>query len=307
MSMLATFTSATAPSQRTKQYFEMMGNRAIYHDDWMASARSGLLPWVYAGSSDNMMQQPWELYDLSKDYSEANNLARQYPDKVKQMQSLFDEEAKKNQVYPLDPRMSGRGFHASAGRSTFYSGAGHLYNELAPPFETKSHTITAYVDIPKEGANGVLMADGAEGGGFALFLKDGRPTYTYNFFRKSTTIASPTTLPPGPAKIVLQLTYSGTGLNKTAVATLSVNDRQVATTEIARTELRTSSRLRRRSTWVRTAHRRWATMRAHSRSLEQSDESISTLHRRIRVSICHAQGGAKACVSPNLRVLTASE
>ena len=235
MSMLATFTSATAPSQRTTQYFEMMGNRAIYHDDWMASARSGLLPWVYVGSSENMMQQPWELYDLSKDYSEANDLARQYPDKVKQMQSLFDEEAKKNQVYPLDPRMSGRGFHAPAEHSTFYSGAGHLYNELAPPFETKSHTITAYVDIPREGANGVLMADGAESGGFALFLKDGRPTYTYNFFRKSTTIASPTALPPGPAKIVLQLTYSGTGLNKAAVATLSVNDRQVAATQIART------------------------------------------------------------------------
>jgi arylsulfatase len=212
-----------------------MGNRAIYYDDWMASARSGLLPWVYARSSENMMQQPWELYDLSKDYSEANNLAHQYPDKVKQMQSLFDEEAKKNQVYPLDPRMSGRGFHAPAGHSTFYSGAVHLYNELAPPFERKSHTITAYVDIPKEGANGVLMAEGAEGGGFALFLKDGRPTYTYNFFRKSTTIASPTALPPGPAKIVLQLTYSGTGLNKIAVATLSVNDRQVATTQIART------------------------------------------------------------------------
>jgi arylsulfatase len=235
MSMLATFTSATEPSQRTTQYFEMMGNRAIYQDDWMASVRSGLLPWVYAGSSENMMEQPWELYDLSKDYSEANNLARQRPDKVKQMQSLFDEEAKKNQVYPLDPRMSGRGFHAPAGHSTFYSGAGHLYNELAPPFETRSHTITAYVDIPKEGANGVLMADGAEGGGFALFLKDGRPTYTYNFFRKCTTIASPTALPPGPAKIVLQLMYSGTGLNKTAVATLSVNDRHVATTRIART------------------------------------------------------------------------
>ena len=109
MSMLSTFASATVPSKRTTQYFEMMGNRAIYHDDWMAAARSGLLPWVYAGSSENMMQQPWELYDLSKDYSEADNLAQQYPDKVKQMQALFDEEAKKNQVYPLDPRMSGRG------------------------------------------------------------------------------------------------------------------------------------------------------------------------------------------------------
>jgi arylsulfatase len=233
MSMLATFTSAAASSRRTTQYFEMMGNRAIYHDDWMASARSGLLPWVYAGSSDNMMQQPWELYDLSKDYSEANNLAGQYPDKVKQMQALFDEEAKKNQVYPLDPRMSGRGFHAPAAHAAFYSGTAHLYNELAPPFERQSHTITAYVDIPKEGANGVLMADGAEGGGFSLFLRDSRPTYTYNFFRKRTTIASPSALPPGPAKIVLQLTYSGTGLDKTAVATLSVNDQQVATTQIA--------------------------------------------------------------------------
>ena len=150
------------------------------------------------------------------------------------------------------------------------------------------------------------MADGAEGGGFALFLKDGRPTYTYDFFRKSTTIASPTTLPPGPAKIVLQLTYSGTGLNKTAVATLSVNDRQVATTQIARTVPNVFSFEETFDVGEDSASP-VGDMRAHSRSLEQSDESISTLHRRIRVSICHAQGGAKACVSPNLRVLTASE
>jgi arylsulfatase A-like enzyme len=235
ISMLATFGSAAVPSKRTTQYFEMLGNRAIYHDDWMASARSGLLPWVYAGSPEDMMQQPWELYDLSKDYSETINLAQQYPEKLKQMQALFDEEAKKNQVYPLDPRMSGRGSHAPATHYTYYTGTGHLYDALIPPVERKSHTITAYVEIPKQGANGVLMADGGEGGGFSLFLKEGRPTYTYNFFRKNTTIASPTALPPGPAKIVLQLTYSGTGLNKTAVATLSVNDRQVATTQIPRT------------------------------------------------------------------------
>jgi arylsulfatase A-like enzyme len=235
ISMLDTFASATAPSKRTTQYFEMMGNRAIYHDDWMASARSGLLPWVYAGSSDTMMQQPWELYDLSKDYSEANNLAQQDPDKLKQMQALFDDEAKKNQVYPLDPRMSGRGFKVPAAYYTFYTATGHLYNELTPPFETMSHTITAYVDIPKQGANGVLAAVGAEGGGFSLFLQDGKPTYTYNFFRHSTTIAAQDALPPGRAKIALQLTYDGTGIDKTAVATLSVNDRQVGTAHISQT------------------------------------------------------------------------
>jgi len=236
MSMLDTFASATAPSKRTTQYFEMMGNRSIYHDGWMASARSGLLPWVYAGTSENMMEQPWELYDLSKDYSEANNLAQQYPDKVKEMQVLFDEEAKKNQVYPLDPRMSGRGLHVPAGHSTFYTSTGHLYNELTPPFETKSHTITAHVEIPKQGANGVLAAVGGEGGGFSLFLRDGRPTYTYNFFRqKMTTITAPSALPPGPATIVLHVTYSGTGVAKTAVATLSVNGRAVGTAQIPQT------------------------------------------------------------------------
>src|SRR6266702_693290 len=235
MSMLATFASATVPSRRTTQYFELMGNRAIYHDERMASARRGLLPWVYAGSPEDMMRQPWELYDLSKDYSEANNLAGQYPGKLKQMQAIFDDEAKKNQVYPLDPRMSGRGFHVPAGHYTYYTATGHLYNELTPPFETKSHTITAYVEIPKQGADGVLAAVGGEGGGFSLFVKDGRPTYTYNFFRHGTTVVAPNALPAGPAKIVLELTYDGVGIGKTAVATLSVNDRKVGTAQIAQT------------------------------------------------------------------------
>ena len=230
MSMLATFDSASTPSKRTRQYFEMMGNRSIYDNDWMAAARSGLLPWVYTGTgtAETMLQQPWELYDLSKDYSEADNLALQYPEKLKLLQGIFDEEAKRNQVYPLDPRKNGRSTRMGGTHFTYYAGTGHLYNALVPSLETRSHTITANVEIPPQGANGVLMAEGGEGGGFSLFLKDGRPTYTYNFFRRQiTTIAAPNALPPGPSRIVLQLTYGGEA-GKGAVATLLVNGQQVA-------------------------------------------------------------------------------
>jgi arylsulfatase len=236
ISMLSTFASASAPGQRTSQYFEMMGNRAIYDDGWMASARSGMLPWLYSAAPESMMQQPWELYHLSEDYSEANDLAKKYPDKLKQLQALFDTEAKKNQVYPLDPRTGGRQPRPTSSHFTYYAGTGHLYVSLTPAYENHSHTITAYIDIPKQGANGVLVADGAESGGFSLFLKDGKPSYTYNYFqRQITTIKSSAVLPPGPAKIVLKFTYDGGGTGKGAVATMLVDDRPVGEARIPQT------------------------------------------------------------------------
>ncbi len=236
ISMLATFASASAPGQRTSQYFEMMGNRAIYNDGWMASARSGMLPWLYGVAPESMMQQPWELYHLSDDYSEANDLATKYPDKLKQLQALFDTEAKRNQVYPLDPRTGGRQPRPTSSHFTYYAGTGHLYVSLTPAYENHSHTISAYIDIPKQGADGVLLADGAESGGFSLFLKDGKPSYTYNYFqRQITTIISPAALPPGPAKIVLKFTYDGGGTGKGAVATLLVNDQPVGEARIPQT------------------------------------------------------------------------
>ena len=236
ISMLSTFSSASAPSQRTSQYFEMMGNRAMYNDGWMASARSGMLPWLYSVAPESMMQQPWELYHLSEDYSEADDLATKYPDKLKQLQTLFDVEAKKNQVYPLDPRTAGRQPRPTNTHFTYYTGTGHLYVSLTPAYENHSHTITAHVDIPKGGAEGVLLADGAESGGFSLFLKDGRPSYTYNYFqRQITTIHSPSALPPGPAKITLKFAYDGGGRGKGAVATLLVNDQPVGEARIPQT------------------------------------------------------------------------
>ncbi len=236
ISMLSTFASPSAPPNRTTQYFEMLGNRAIYNDGWIAAARSGLLPWVYTTVHESMMQQPWELYHLANDYSEADDLAKQYPDKLKHLQQLFDTEARKNHVYPLDPRVAGRQERPTSKHFTYYAPTGHLYVSLTPQYENHSHTITAYINVPKEGASGVLLADGAESGGFSLFLKDGKPTYTYNYFeRKITTIASPDPLSPGPAIIRLDFAYDGGGIGKGALATLYVNNRSVAQARIEQT------------------------------------------------------------------------
>jgi arylsulfatase len=224
MSMLPTFASASVAGARTTQYFEMLGNRAIYHDGWMAAARSGLLAWIYSPAPETMMQQPWELYHLSEDYSEAFDVAKQYPEKLKEMEGLFDEQAKENHVYPLDPRFAGRQPRPEGNHFTYYTGTGHLYFSMTPQYENHSHTITAAIEVPEGGANGVLMADGGVGGGFSLFVKDGRPTYTYNFFQQQvTTIAAKEALAAGPATIVLRFAYDGGGRGKAATATLLVN------------------------------------------------------------------------------------
>jgi arylsulfatase len=235
VSMTATFASAFTPGRQT-QYFEMMGNRAIYDDGWIAAARSGLLPWVYSTEPESMMKQPWELYHISEDYSEADDLAAKMPDKLHQMQTLFDTEAKKNHVYPLDPRIAGRQERTKQKHFTFYAKTGHLYLSLTPQYENHSHTITAYIDVPARGGDGILLADGAEGGGFSLFLKNGRPTYTYNFFQRTiTTITASNPLPPGPAKIRLQFDYDGGGVGKGALASLYVNDKLAGKARIEHT------------------------------------------------------------------------
>ena len=237
ISMLPTFASAHAPGLRTTQYFEMLGNRAIYNDGWMAASRSGLLPWIYTDAPPpDPAKGPWELYHLSEDYSEADNVALKNPGKLSEMRKIFDTEAKRNQVYPLDPRFGGRQARPQGKHFTYYTETGHLYVSLTPVYENHSHTLTAWVDIPKGGADGVLIADGAEGGGFSLFLKDGKPTYTYNYFkRRVTTIASPTALAPGPAKITLNFAYDGVGIGKGANVTLLVDEKTVAQARIPET------------------------------------------------------------------------
>ena len=239
VSMMYTFGDAKAADRHTTQYFEMMGNRAIYKDGWVAAARSGVLPWVY-NSQPNFDSPAWELYDVTKDYSESEDVAAKYPEKLKAMQDLFMEEAQKNDVLPLDPRKAGRDHvrpDPPGGRSffTFYGGADHMYQAMAPGFEGHSHTITAYVDVPAKGAEGVIASEGGLASGFSLYMKDGRPTYTYNFFRRQiTTIRGADKLPAGRSKITLQFDDDG-GLGKGAKIALEVNDKKVAETRLTQT------------------------------------------------------------------------
>jgi len=227
-----------APERHTQQYFEMHGNRSIYDAGWVAARRSGLLAWMDTPAN---AAPPWELYDLDHDYSEARDLAASRPEKLDALIKTFDEVAARNKVFPIDPRFAER-VHPNppppGGRDfyTFYPGATHLFDATAPATRNRTHTLTAYVDIPSGGANGVLVADGGMAAGYSLYIKDGRPAYTYNYFRNDvTTISAPEALPPGKARIDLQFVYDGGGEGRGATVVLSVNGLKVGEARLART------------------------------------------------------------------------
>ena len=240
VSMLYSFDRANTADTRLVQYFEMFGNRALYKDGWIAAARHGRLPWT-TGSYD-FDKDTWELYDLTHDFSEGNDLAAQHPDKLKKLQEAFWVEAKKYQVMPLDDRLAERGDPTLrpsliAGRTsyTYYPGL-HVPESSAAQTKNCSHAITAYVDVPQRGADGVLAAAGGVVGGFALFVKDGRPTYEYNFATQARyTVSSSEALSPGPHTIRMVFSYDGPGLGKGGTAALFVNDKKVGEGRIDKT------------------------------------------------------------------------
>jgi arylsulfatase len=205
----------------------MMGNLSIYDHDWIAADRSGLLPWEFKA---DFHAPAWELYDLRRDYAEAHDLAAEQPAKLKQLQAVFDAEAKKFKVYPIDPSIVGRNHHPpgpppGTDHYTYYgSGTGHLPNGVSPVTVNRTHTITALIEVPANGAEGVLVADGGRFAGYALYLDHSRPTYVYHNFNNSpVTITTAEALKPGPATIVVQFNYDGGGLGKGATVSLSVN------------------------------------------------------------------------------------
>lgn len=242
ISFLQTFSNAAVPEFHSKQYSEMHGNRSMYLNGWVAAQRTGLLPWAYAYNANNP-QPPWELYDLSRDYSQANDLAGTHPQKLEQLKTLFNVEARRNKVFPIDPRVAGRQ-HPNppppGGRPfyTFYPGATHLYDALAPGTRNRTHTFTAYVNIPSESdsRDGVIVAEGGVSAGYSLYIKNGRPSYTYNYFRRDvTTIAAKDQLPVGKSVIELRFVYDGGGQGKGATITLIVNGKKAAEARLART------------------------------------------------------------------------
>jgi len=230
VSMAYSFAKGSTSEHRTTQYFELYANRAIYHEGWMAAARSGKLPWVAKGGED-FADQTWELYNLNEDYSERKDLAGEYPDRLRELQALFLSEARKYQVLPLDWRTSGRNDAQDAvtlnnGHTcyTYYTASLHLYSNLAPPVLNRSFTISADIQVPEQGVEGVIVADGGQFGGYSLFVAQGRINFTYNFVGKDkTTLRANEKLPVGSVNIGFKFDYDGGGRGKGGNATLLVN------------------------------------------------------------------------------------
>jgi len=235
VSMLYSFDKANAEGTRKVQYFELLGNRALYKDGWMASVRHGRLPWhAGMGVSVSFDQDTWELYDLRHDFSQYDDVAAKYPDKLKELQDAFWVEAEKYQVLPLDDRLSERFDPALRpslieGRTIFnYFPGTRVPDGAAAPTQNRSHTITAHLEIPKGGAYGVLVAAGGVPGGFSFYIKDGRPIYEYRYSMVPTKVASVEALAPGPNVVRMEFRYDGGGLGKGATVTLFINDKKVA-------------------------------------------------------------------------------
>ena len=244
VSLAYTFADAKAPSRHTTQYFEIFGNRAVYQDGWLAGTVHRV-PWEFKPAT-TLENDTWELYDTRKDFSLANNLAATNPEKLKELQTLFLKEAVKYSVLPIDDRLLERLNAAQVGRPDLMAGRTSLtvYNGMLGMSENvfinvknRSHTITAEVDIPKTGAKGVLLAQAGRFGGWSLYLKDGKPMYTYNWLGlQRYTVAAKQRLPAGKGTILFDFAYDGGGVGKGGTGTLFVNGKKVATGRIDRTQ-----------------------------------------------------------------------
>ena len=244
VSLVYSFDDPKAATRHTTQYFELVGNRAIYQDGWMASTTPLRLPWVTtAGSEANPDDFKWELYNINDDFSQSQDLAAKYPDKLKELQAAFDVEAKKYNVYPLDSSFASRADPSirpslTRGRSefTYYPGMVRIPEGSAPDFKNKSWAIAAEVEIPQGGAEGVMATMGGRFGGWVLMLQDGKPQFVYSVSNQPKhryRIASGQAIPPGKHVVRFKFDYDGGGIGKGATGTLFVDGQQVAQGRIA--------------------------------------------------------------------------
>jgi arylsulfatase len=245
VSLAYTFDSANAPTRHTTQYFELVGNRGIYKDGWIANTTPLRLPWVTIGFEPSPDDFKWELYNVNEDFSQAHNVADQYPDKLKELQEAFDVEAKKYQVYPLDSSFASRADPAirpslTRGRAefTYYPGMVRIPEGSAPNFKNKSWAVAADVAIPNNGANGVLATIGGRFGGWTLMMQDSKPQFAYalsNQPEHKFRISSNQPVPPGHHVVRFSFKYDGGGIGKGATGTLFVDGTPVAEGRIPQT------------------------------------------------------------------------
>jgi arylsulfatase A-like enzyme len=230
VSMRYAFDEPGAAERHETQYFEMFCNRGIYHQGWTAVTRHST-PWVVS-ELPPFQDDTWELYDTNTDWSQAHDLAADLPDKLDELKALFIEEARKYNVLPLDDRRVERFNSDIAGRPTLvrgnsqllFGGMGRLSENAVINVKNKSHSITAQLQVPEGGAEGVIVAQGGAFAGWSLYVKNGRPKYCYNLFGlRRFYVEGEIEIPPGTRQVRMEFTYDGDGLGKGGTVSLFVD------------------------------------------------------------------------------------
>jgi len=244
VSMLYTFDDPAAAGRRTTQYFEMFGNRGIYHDGWVACTRHSI-PWLMV-PLPAVKDDVWELYDVEKDFSQADDLAAREPARLEELKAVFLKEAVRNHVLPIDDRRVERFNPATAGRPdllgarrslTVYPGMTGMMENAFVNVKGVHHTVSAEVELRDTQTDGVILAQAGYFGGWVLYMKDGRPHHEYNYFAlERTNIAGPTPLAPGKHTILYEFVPDSTQPGTGGRSILSVDGRKVAEGRIPRTQ-----------------------------------------------------------------------
>jgi len=253
-SMVYTFEAknANAPSTRKTQYFEMFGNRAIYHENWIAGTKVMRPPWVFVPTKVNVLDYPWELYNLNDDWTQANDLAAKNPEKLKELQELFWKEAEKYQVLPLDDSVVARMItprpSITAGRDVFtwtrpLTGTP---NGVAPSILNTSYTFKAEVEVPAGGGDGMIITQGGRFGGYGFYVLKGKPVFLWNLVDLKRERWEGPALSAGKHTLEFDFKYDGlgagtlafgdySGLGKGGTGVLKVDGRAVATQKMEHT------------------------------------------------------------------------
>jgi arylsulfatase len=236
VSMAYTFDDAAADERHDTQYFEMFGNRGIYHRGWTAVTKHKT-PWLMMGETVPAFDDDvWELYDTSVDWSQARNLAAEEPERLHHLQRLWLLEANKYQVLPLDDRVAVRIDPDQAGRPSLirgtsqvlFAGMGRLAENCVVNIKNKSHAVTAQIDVPEGGACGVIVAQGAQIGGWSLYVKNGKPAYCYNLFGlQRFKVYGEQPIPAGEHQVRMEFAYDGGGMAKGGTVSLYLDGGKV--------------------------------------------------------------------------------
>ena len=243
-SMLYSFNDGDAPEEHDTQYFEMFGNRGIYHKGWTAVTKHKT-PWeLVGGTMPALDDDVWELYDTTKDWTQANDLSKEMPDKLHDLQRLWLIEAVKHNVLPIDdrsgerlnPEIAGRPELITGSTQILFPGMVRLTDHAIINTKNKSHSVTAEIVVPKSGVEGVIIAQGGNFGGWAFYAKDGKLKYVYNFLGLDTyEVEAPDALPAGELQVQMAFEYDGGGLGKGGTASLYINGDKVADTRVEHT------------------------------------------------------------------------